>query len=95
MYKNISSKIQQLYSDNQETVIVVLYNEATVYNRKDIIMGNYFTPYSLRIDEELKEKVKFIAKKNRRTLNMEITVACEEYVGKYENEYGKIEVTDF
>lgn len=57
-------------------------------------MGNYYTPYSLRIDEELKEKVKFIAKKNRRTLNMEITVACEEYVVKHEKEYGKIEIEE-
>lgn len=55
-----------------------------------IIMGNYYTPYSLRISEELKEKLKYIAKKNRRTLNTEITIACENYVEEFECQNGEI-----
>ncbi|MDP4133760.1 MAG: Arc family DNA-binding protein [Bacillota bacterium] len=42
--------------------------------------GNYFTPFSLRISEELLNKIKEIAKENKRSTNKEIEFALEQYV---------------
>lgn len=54
-------------------------------------MANYFQPFSLRISEELLDKVKYIAEKNKRSANKEIEFALEQYVEAYETEHGKIE----
>ena len=54
-------------------------------------MANYFQPFSLRISEELLDKVKYIAEKNKRSANKEIEFALEQYVEVYETEHGKIE----
>lgn len=54
-------------------------------------MANYFQPFSLRISEELLDKVKYIAEKNKRSANKEIEFALEQYVEGYETEHGKIE----
>ena len=35
-------------------------------------MGNYYTPFSLRIPDELLEAIKEVAKKNKRSANKEI-----------------------
>lgn len=43
-------------------------------------MANYYTPFSLRISEELMEKVKAIAVENKRSTNKEIEYALEQYV---------------
>ena len=52
--------------------------------------GNYFQPFSLRISEELMEKVKLIAAKNKRSTNKEIEFILEEAVKSYEKENGEI-----
>lgn len=53
--------------------------------------GNYYSPFSLRISEELLEKIKYIAEENKRSANKEIEYILELYVKKYEKENGKIE----
>lgn len=50
-------------------------------------MGQYYTPFSLRISEELLTKVKAIAVKNKRSANKEIEYALEQYVNIYEREH--------
>jgi hypothetical protein len=47
-------------------------------------MGNYFTPFSLRVDEELLEKIKDIAKSNKRSTNKEIEFILEKYIKENE-----------
>ena len=55
-------------------------------------MANYFQPFSLRISEELLDKVKYMAENNKRSANKEIEFALEQYVKAYEAERGKIEL---
>lgn len=47
-------------------------------------MGNYYPPFSLRIPEELLEKIKKIAAHNKRSANKEIEYILQEYVNKWE-----------
>ena len=54
-------------------------------------MANYFQPFSLRISEELLDKVKQIAKENKRSANKEIEFVLEQYVAAYEAEHKKTE----
>ncbi len=44
------------------------------------IKGNYYQGFSLRISEELLEKVKYLAIKHKRSINKEIEFALEQYV---------------
>ena len=53
-------------------------------------MGNYYPPFSLRISEELLEKVKKIALENKRTTNKEIEFVLEHHVKQYEKRHGEI-----
>lgn len=55
-------------------------------------MGNYYTPFSLRISEDLMSKIKIIAKCNKRSANKELEFIIENYVKRYENENGKIDI---
>ena len=58
-------------------------------------MGQYYTPFSLRISEELLTKVKAIAVKNKRSANKEIEYALEQYVNIYEREHpAELRVTE-
>lgn len=56
-------------------------------------MGNYFSPFSLRIPEELLEKIKVIAEKNKRSANKEIEFIISEYVCAYEEKNGTIKIS--
>ena len=44
-----------------------------------------------RVSEELLEKIKYIASKNKRSANKEIEFVLEQYVENYEKSYGEIE----
>ena len=44
-------------------------------------------PYPLRIDEELMEKLKYIANENSRSVNREIEFAIKKLVKEYEEEH--------
>jgi predicted transcriptional regulator len=52
-------------------------------------MANYYTPFSLRISEELLERLKRIAVKNKRSANKEIEFALEQYVQDCEARSGE------
>jgi len=53
-------------------------------------MGNYFSPFSLRISEELLTKIKIIADRNHRSANKEIEYVLERYTEEYEKANGRI-----
>ena len=55
-------------------------------------MPNYFTPFSLRVSEELLSKVKVIAVRNKRSANKEIEFALEQYVKAFEDRHGEISI---
>ncbi len=54
------------------------------------VMANYYTPFSLRVSEELLGKVRQIAAAHKRSANKEIEFALEQYVAAYEKEHGDI-----
>ena len=55
-------------------------------------MGKYKNKaYSLRIDNELMEKVKIIAENEDRPISKQLERIIRQYVEQYEEEHGKIE----
>ena len=54
------------------------------------VMANYYTPFSLRVSEELLDKVKQLAAAHKRSANKEIEFALEQYVSAYEQEHESI-----
>ena len=57
-------------------------------------MANYFAPFSLRVSEELLDKIKHIAAQNKRSANKEIEFVLEQYVREYETQHGQIRLED-
>ena len=57
-------------------------------------MANYYTPFSLRISEELLGKIKRIAARNKRSANKEIEFVLEQYVREYEKANGPLEAEE-
>jgi len=55
-------------------------------------MGNYHTPFSLRVTEELLAKIKVIAIRNKRSANKEMEYALERYVEAFEERHGNIQI---
>lgn len=55
-------------------------------------MANYYTPFSLRVSEELVSKMKIIAIRNKRSANKEMEYALEQYVKAFEKEYGEVNI---
>lgn len=56
-------------------------------------MGNYKNKaYPLRIDNDLMQKMKKIAEKEDRPLNRQIERIVKEFVKKYEDQHGEIEI---
>ena len=53
-------------------------------------MPNYYTPFSVRIPEELLHKVKQLAIMNKRSTNKQVEYILEQYVTQYEEEHGKL-----
>lgn len=51
-------------------------------------MANYYTPFSLRVSEELLDKIKYIAAQNKRSANKEIEFVLEQYVREYDRQHG-------
>ena len=47
-------------------------------------MGNYYTPFSLRVPEELLEKIRKMAEEHKRSMNKEIEFVLEQYVNAIE-----------
>ena len=55
-------------------------------------MGNYYTPFSLRVTEELLAKIKVFAVRNKRSGNKEMEYALERYVEAFEERHGDIQI---
>ena len=53
-------------------------------------MANYYTPFSLRISEELLAKIKVIAVRNKRSANKQVEYILERYIAEYEAENGPL-----
>lgn len=52
-------------------------------------------PTMLRLPEETYEKVRYLAYKERRSINMQIEQAIETYIAAYEAQYGPIPIDSF
>lgn len=57
-------------------------------------MPSTIPPFSLRIPDYLLEKLRFLAKQNKRSLNKEIEYVLEQYIAEYEKKHGIIKVTN-
>lgn len=55
-------------------------------------MGNCYTPFSLRVTEDLLAKIKVIAVHNKRSANKEMEYALERYVEAFEERHGNIQI---
>ena len=55
-------------------------------------MGVQETPYSLRLGREAMQKIRVLAEKEKRSVNMQLCVAVEYYLEQYEKEHGTIPV---
>ena len=56
-------------------------------------MGVQINPYPLRVEPELMEKLRVVARDHSRSVNKEIEMLVREHIAAYEAEKGKIEVT--
>ena len=56
--------------------------------------GNYYTPFSVRIPDELLEKVKKLAAMNKRSANKQVEFILERCVTEWEAENGPIAIWD-
>ena len=50
--------------------------------------------YTLRINEVLHSKLKYIAKEEMRSFNSELEFIIKQYIKEYEKKHGEIEVID-
>lgn len=55
-------------------------------------MGIQAAPYSLRIEPELMEKLRVVAKDHGRSVNKEIEMLVREHVAAYEAEKGEVKL---
>ena len=55
-------------------------------------MGVQETPYSLRLSHEVMQKIRVLAARDKRSVNMQLCVAVEYYLEQYEKEHGTIPV---
>ena len=55
-------------------------------------MGNYYQPFSLRVPEEIIDKLKEIAIQNKRSANKEMEFALQDYIASWEKEKGEIKI---
>ena len=56
------------------------------------MMGVQEAPYSLRLEPEVMQKIRVLAAKERRSINMQLCIAVESYLNQYEQEHGAIPV---
>ena len=56
-------------------------------------MGVQEVPYSLRLEPQTMKKIRALAKLERRSINMQLCIAVESYLKKYEQEHGEIDGT--
>lgn len=54
------------------------------------MMSVQANPYPLRLEKEHMDKIRVLAKKGRRSINMQLCIAVESYLKEYEQEHGEI-----
>ena len=57
-------------------------------------MGVQEAPYSLRLEHEVMQKIRILAARERRSINMQLCIAVESYLKQYEKEHGEIPLPD-
>lgn len=50
--------------------------------------------FSLRIQEEALEKIRFISASNKRSINKELEYVIDRYIASYEAEHGEIKLSE-
>ena len=50
--------------------------------------------FTLRLETDLLDKLHFVAQKNRRSANNQIEILLEEFIEKFEQEYGQIPLSE-
>lgn len=55
-------------------------------------MADRANPYPLRLDDIVREKAKYIAKENGRSLNKEIEILLKQEIKRFETENGSIPI---
>lgn len=69
-----------------ETVVTLLF--------EGVFMPTNKTPFTFNIKEEYLEKMRFIAKRETRSLSNLLEHLCKSYIEKYEQKNGEIELED-
>ena len=88
----ITVSIQYSYHYLLITVIIVLYNRSTT--RGDFMPTNK-APCGFYIDDEYLEKMKYIAKRDTRSLSNLLEHLCKLHIEQYEDKNGEIVLPDF
>lgn len=57
-------------------------------------MAEKLSRYTLRVTQELLDKIRYIAEENGRSANKEIEQLLKKYIADYESVHGTIQVTD-
>lgn len=52
--------------------------------------GNYYSPFSVRIPDELLDKIKKLAAMNKRSANKQVEYILEKYISQWEAENGPL-----
>lgn len=52
--------------------------------------GNYYAPFSVRVPEALLDKIKKLAKMNKRSANKQVEFILEKFVEEWEAENGPL-----
>lgn len=52
--------------------------------------GNYYSPFSVRVPDELLDKIKKLAAMNKRSANKQVEYILEKYIDQWEAENGPL-----
>lgn len=52
--------------------------------------GNYYSPFSVRVPDELLDKIKKLAAMNKRSANKQVEYILEKYIRQWEAENGPL-----
>lgn len=56
-------------------------------------MGQQENPYPLRIEKEVMDQIRVLAKENGRSINKQIEYSLKQYLAAYEQDHGPIAVS--
>jgi hypothetical protein len=84
-YISISSDVNM----NVFSLMSPCYNN-DIIQKGDLIMPTDKRVFTLRLQDDNFNKIKYIAEKNKRSIAMQIEFLVEQYISEYEKEHGKI-----